>query len=105
MDLRLANAMSRLLKTYQVGRKLSSVSVRQRKDIVSYLELKLVKAPQLKKKSPTFCQEGDLPLQLLYIGCPRDVQVVKHAVTDQCLNYTEVVRLGWELFGAKEVVA
>ena len=50
MDLR----SSRLLKTYQVGRKLSSVGVRQREDIVSYLGWKLVKAPQLKEKSPTF---------------------------------------------------
>jgi hypothetical protein len=34
----LANAMSWFLKTYQVGRKLSTVSVRQRENIVSYLE-------------------------------------------------------------------
>jgi hypothetical protein len=34
----LVNAMSWLLKTYQVDRKLSTVSVRQRENIVSYLE-------------------------------------------------------------------
>ena len=34
----LTNAMSRLLKTYQVGRKFSTVSVRQREDIVSYFK-------------------------------------------------------------------
>ena len=34
----LANVIPTFLKTYQVGRKLSIVSVRQREDIVSYLE-------------------------------------------------------------------